>query len=165
MGENAIAVGATTIVNGDSGVGIGYGAVVDQSAFNGIAIGLKRTGKSTPTVSRLGSNSRNHRRRTQQLYRFTNMDTPQTSVGEVSVGSEDGQRQITNVAAGSADTDAVNVGQLKVTDSHVAANTESINNLNTQVSSLDTRVTNIENSVGDIVTAGAPSTSRPTPMA
>ncbi|EHI6305196.1 hypothetical protein J9D75_004478, partial [Salmonella enterica] len=66
--------------------------------------------------------------------------------------------KITNVAAGElseGSTDAVNVSQLKVTDSRVAANTESINNLNTQVSSLDTRVTNIENSVGDIVTTGS----------
>ncbi|MBW7620317.1 YadA-like family protein [Citrobacter portucalensis] len=153
VGENAIAVGATTIVNGDSGVGIGYGAVVDQSAFNGIAIGSSAQVNHANSIA-LGSNSQTTIG-AQSSYTAYNMDTPQTSVGEVSVGSEDGQRQITNVAAGSADTDAVNVGQLKVTDSHVAANTESINNLNTQVSSLDTRVTNIENSVGDIVTTGS----------
>ena len=153
VGENAIAVGATTIVNGDSGVGIGYGAVVDQSAFNGIAIGSSAQVNHANSIA-LGSNSQTTVG-AQNSYTAYNMDTPQTSVGEVSVGSEDGQRQITNVAAGSADTDAVNVGQLKVTDSHVAANTESINNLNTQVSSLDTRVTNIENSVGDIVTTGS----------
>ncbi|MBJ9341441.1 trimeric autotransporter adhesin SadA [Citrobacter freundii] len=153
VGENAIAVGATTIVNGDSGVGIGYGAVVDQSAFNGIAIGSSAQVNHANSIA-LGSNSQTTVG-AQSSYTAYNMDTPQTSVGEVSVGSEDGQRQITNVAAGSADTDAVNVGQLKVTDSHVAANTESINNLNTQVSSLDTRVTNIENSVGDIVATGS----------
>ncbi|MCQ6307798.1 trimeric autotransporter adhesin SadA [Citrobacter freundii] len=153
VGENAIAVGAKTIVNGDSGVGIGYGAVVEQSAFNGIAIGSSAQVKHANSIA-LGSNSQTTVG-AQSSYTAYNMDTPQTSVGEVSVGSEDGQRQITNVAAGSADTDAVNVGQLKVTDSHVAANTESINNLNTQVSSLDTRVTNIENSVGDIVTTGS----------
>ncbi|NKD26263.1 autotransporter adhesin SadA [Citrobacter freundii] len=153
VGENAIAVGAKTIVNGDSGVGIGYGAVVEQSAFNGIAIGSSAQVNHANSIA-LGSNSQTTVG-AQSSYTAYNMDTPQTSVGEVSVGSGDGQRQITNVAAGSADTDAVNVGQLKVTDSHVAANTESINNLNTQVSSLDTRVTNIENSVGDIVTTGS----------
>ncbi|MCV5180289.1 hypothetical protein OFC21_33260, partial [Escherichia coli] len=72
-----------------------------------------------------------------------------------SVGSADGQRQITNVAAGSADTDAVNVGQLKVTDAQVSQNTQSITNLNNQVTNLDTRVTNIENGIGDIVTTGS----------
>ena len=153
VGENAIAVGAKTIVNGDSGVGIGYGAVVEQSAFNGIAIGSSAQVNHANSIA-LGSNSQTTVG-AQSSYTAYNMDAPQTSVGEVSVGSGDGQRQITNVAAGSADTDAVNVGQLKVTDSHVAANTESINNLNTQVSSLDTRVTNIENSVGDIVTTGS----------
>ena len=153
VGENAIAVGATTIVNGDSGVGIGYGAVVEQSAFNGIAIGSSAQVNHADSIA-LGSNSQTTVG-AQSSYTAYNMDTPQTSVGEVSVGSEDGQRQITNVAAGSADTDAVNVAQLKVTDSRVTANTESINNLNTQVSSLDTRVTNIENSVGDIVTTGS----------
>ena len=153
VGENAIAVGAKTIVNGDSGVGIGYGAVVDQSAFNGIAIGSNAQVNHANSIA-LGSNSQTTVG-AQSNYTAYNMDTPQTSVGEVSVGSGDGQRQITNVAAGSADTDAVNVGQLKVTDSRVAANTESINNLNTQVSNLDTRVTNIENSVGDIVTTGS----------
>ncbi len=153
VGENAIAVGAKTIVNGDSGVGIGYGAVVDQSAFNGIAIGSNAQVNHATSIA-LGSNSQTTVG-AQSSYTAYNIDTPQTSVGEVSVGSGDGQRQITNVAAGSADTDAVNVGQLKVTDSRVAANTESINNLNTQVSNLDTRVTNIENSVGDIVTTGS----------
>ena len=153
VGENAIAVGAKTIVNGDSGVGIGYGAVVDQSAFNGIAIGSNAQVNHANSIA-LGSNSQTTVG-AQSSYTAYNMDTPQTSVGEVSVGSGDAQRQITNVAAGSADTDAVNVGQLKVTDSRVAANTESINNLNTQVSNLDTRVTNIENSVGDIVTTGS----------
>ncbi|QXA93254.1 Adhesin yadA precursor [Citrobacter braakii] len=153
VGENAIAVGAKTIVNGDSGVGIGYGAVVGQSAFNGIAIGSNAQVNHANSIA-LGSNSQTTVG-AQSSYTAYNMDTPQTSVGEVSVGSGDGQRQITNVAAGSADTDAVNVGQLKVTDSRVAANTESINNLNTQVSNLDTRVTNIENSVGDIVTTGS----------
>ncbi|EAO6762516.1 YadA-like family protein [Salmonella enterica] len=152
-GENAIAVGAKTIVNGDLGVGIGYGAVVEQSAFNGIAIGSSAQVKHANSIA-LGSNSQTTVG-AQSSYTAYNMDTPQTSVGEVSVGSGDGQRQITNVAAGSADTDAVNVGQLKVTDSRVAANTESINNLNTQVGNLDTRVTNIENSVGDIVTTGS----------
>ncbi|HHX0806465.1 TPA: YadA-like family protein [Escherichia coli] len=62
---------------------------------------------------------------------------------------------ITNVAAGSADTDAVNVGQLKVTDAQVSQNTQSITNLDNRVTNLDSRVTNIENGIGDIVTTGS----------
>ena len=43
------------------------------------------------------------------------------SLGAVSVGSAAGTRQITNVAAGSADTDAVNVAQLKAINATASA--------------------------------------------
>ena len=153
VGTDSLAMGAKTIVNADAGIGIGLNTLVMADAINGIAIGSNARANHANSIA-MGNGSQTTRG-AQTDYTAYNMDEPKNSVGDVSVGSEDGQRQITNVAAGSADTDAVNVGQLKVTDSHVAANTESINNLNTQVSSLDTRVTNIENSVGDIVTTGS----------
>ncbi|EEK9416963.1 autotransporter adhesin SadA [Salmonella enterica] len=153
VGTDSLAMGAKTIVNADAGIGIGLNTLVMADAINGIAIGSNARANHANSIA-MGNGSQTTRG-AQTDYTAYNMDAPQNSVGEFSVGSEDGQRQITNVAAGSADTDAVNVSQLKVTDSRVAANTESINNLNTQVSSLDTRVTNIENSVGDIVTTGS----------
>ncbi|EAO1990979.1 autotransporter adhesin SadA [Salmonella enterica] len=153
VGTDSLAMGAKTIVNADAGIGIGLNTLVMADAINGIAIGSNARANHANSIV-MGNGSQTTRG-AQTDYTAYNMDAPQNSVGEFSVGSEDGQRQITNVAAGSADTDAVNVSQLKVTDSRVAANTESINNLNTQVSSLDTRVTNIENSVGDIVTTGS----------
>ncbi|EFV3690552.1 autotransporter adhesin SadA [Salmonella enterica] len=153
VGTDSLAMGAKTIVNADAGIGIGLNTLVMVDAINGIAIGSNARANHANSIA-MGNGSQTTRG-AQTDYTAYNMDAPQNSVGEFSVGSEDGQRQITNVAAGSADTDAVNVSQLKVTDSRVAANTESINNLNTQVSSLDTRVTNIENSVGDIVTTGS----------
>ncbi|EAW9394356.1 autotransporter adhesin SadA [Salmonella enterica] len=153
VGTDSLAMGAKTIVNADAGIGIGLNTLVMADAINGIAIGSNARANHANSIA-MGNGSQTTRG-AQTGYTAYNMDTPQNSVGEFSVGSEDGQRQITNVAAGSADTDAVNVGQLKVTDSRVAANTESINNLNTQVSSLDTRVTNIENGIGDIVTTGS----------
>ncbi|EBS2161164.1 trimeric autotransporter adhesin SadA [Salmonella enterica] len=153
VGTDSLAMGAKTIVNADAGIGIGLNTLVMADAINGIAIGSNARANHANSIA-MGNGSQTTRG-AQTDYTAYNMDAPQNSVGEFSVGSEDGQRQITNVAAGSADTDAVNVGQLKVTDSHVAANTESINNLNTQVSSLDTRVTNIENGIGDIVTTGS----------
>ncbi|ELT0656257.1 trimeric autotransporter adhesin SadA, partial [Salmonella enterica] len=155
VGTDSLAMGAKTIVNADAGIGIGIGlnTLVMADAINGIAIGSNARANHANSIA-MGNGSQTTRG-AQTDYTAYNMDTPQNSVGEFSVGSEDGQRQITNVAAGSADTDAVNVSQLKVTDSRVAANTESINNLNTQVSSLDTRVTNIENGIGDIVTTGS----------
>ena len=39
VGEDSLAMGAKTIVNGNVGIGIGYGAYVDANALNGIAIG------------------------------------------------------------------------------------------------------------------------------
>ncbi|EFN5412646.1 hypothetical protein FQH61_10390 [Escherichia coli] len=153
VGEDSLAMGAKTIVNGDAGIGIGLNTLVLTDAINGIAIGSNASANHAHSIA-MGSGSQTTRG-AQTDYTAYNMDAPQNSVGEFSVGSEDGQRQITNVAAGSADTDAVNVGQLKVTDERVAQNTQSITNLNNQVTNLDTRVTNIENGIGDIVTTGS----------
>ncbi|MEK8928152.1 YadA-like family protein [Escherichia coli] len=153
VGEDSLAMGAKTIVNGNAGIGIGLNTLVLADAINGIAIGSNARANHANSIA-MGNGSQTTRG-AQTGYTAYNMDAPQNSVGEFSVGSEDGQRQITNVAAGSADTDAVNVGQLKVTDERVAQNTQSITNLNNQVTNLDTRVTNIENGIGDIVTTGS----------
>lgn len=153
VGTDSLAMGAKTIVNGDKGIGIGYGAYVDANALNGIAIGSNAQFIHVNSIA-IGNGSTTTRG-AQTNYTAYNMDAPQNSVGEFSVGSADGQRQITNVAAGSADTDAVNVGQLKVTDAQVSQNTQSITNLDNRVTNLDSRVTNIENGIGDIVTTGS----------
>ncbi|KVI44464.1 YadA-like family protein [Escherichia coli] len=153
VGEDSLAMGAKTIVNGNAGIGIGLNTLVLADAINGIAIGSNARANHADSIA-MGNGSQTTRG-AQTNYTAYNMDAPQNSVGEFSVGSEDGQRQITNVAAGSADTDAVNVGQLKVTDAQVSQNTQSITNLNTQVTNLDTRVTNIENGIGDIVTTSS----------
>ena len=153
VGEDSLAMGAKTIVNGNAGIGIGLNTLVLADAINGIAIGSNARANHADSIA-MGNGSQTTRG-AQTNYTAYNMDAPQNSVGEFSVGSEDGQRQITNVAAGSADTDAVNVGQLKVTDAQVSQNTQSITNLNNQVTNLDTRVTNIENGIGDIVTTGS----------
>lgn len=153
VGTDSLAMGAKTIVNGDKGIGIGYGAYVDANALNGIAIGSNAQVIHVNSIA-IGNGSTTTRG-AQTNYTAYNMDAPQNSVGEFSVGSADGQRQITNVAAGSADTDAVNVGQLKVTDAQVSQNTQSITNLDNRVTNLDSRVTNIENGIGDIVTTGS----------
>ena len=153
VGTDSLAMGAKTTVNADAGIGIGLNTLVLSDAINGIAIGSNARANHANSIA-MGNGSQTTRG-AQTGYTAYNMDAPQNSVGEFSVGSEDGQRQITNVAAGSADTDAVNVGQLKVTDAQVSQNTQSITNLNTQVTNLDTRVTNIENGIGDIVSTGS----------
>ncbi|KAA1048300.1 YadA-like family protein [Pseudocitrobacter sp. 73] len=153
IGEDSLAMGAKTIVNGNAGIGIGLNTLVMADAINGIAIGSYAQANHANSIA-MGNGSQTTRG-AQTGYTAYNMDAPQNSVGEFSVGSEDGQRQITNVAAGSADTDAVNVGQLKVTDERVSQNTQNISYLNNQVSNLDTRVTDLENGMGDIITTGS----------
>ncbi len=144
VGEDSLAMGAKTVVNGNAGIGIGLNILGSGDAIKRcISLSAVTHAQTMQTVLQWV---------TYRYYRGgRNMTTPPTTwmrrriLSVNSVGSEDGQRQITNVAAGSADTDAVNVGQLKVTDERVAQNTQSITNLNNQVTNLDTRVTNIEN--------------------
>ncbi|MBY4771418.1 YadA family autotransporter adhesin [Burkholderia ambifaria] len=82
--------------------------------------------------------------------------------GAVSFGSLGHERQIKNVAAGAADTDAVNVQQLKNVNSTLStgiANVDSRvtsvgNTLSTSIANVDQRVTNVGNSLStSIVTA------------
>lgn len=152
VGTDAIAVGAQTVVNGDAGIGMGTGSIVDQTATNGIAIGTNATASYADSIA-MGSNAMTTVG-AQSGYTAYNLSSAQNSVGEFSVGSATGQRQITNVAAGSADTDAVNVAQLKVTDSKVAENAANISSLVNKYTNLDTRVTTLETSMGDITVSG-----------
>ena len=81
-------------VTGNDAVAGGAGSVA--SATNSTAIGTSATASHENSVA-LGANSVTDRE------------------NSVSVGYSGGERQITNVAAGTADTDAVNVSQLKQT--------------------------------------------------
>ncbi|MFM0109262.1 YadA family autotransporter adhesin, partial [Paraburkholderia rhynchosiae] len=85
-GLNATAIGAYSAVSGDGSIALGYGA--SASVDNAVA---------------LGRNSQADRANT------------------VSVGSGGNERQIANVAAGTADTDAVNVAQLNTVSGQSAA--------------------------------------------
>lgn len=87
--------GPVASATGAESVAIGGGSTA--TANNSVALG----GGSTAT--RGGSNG----------YAAPGLQAPQVSVGEVSVGTVGGERQITNVAAGSAANDAVNVAQLQ----------------------------------------------------
>ena len=73
------------------------GAEATASAANSVALGYQSAAS----------------RGAQADYSAYGLTAPQTSAGEVSVGSAGKERQITNVAAGSAPTDAVNVAQLQ----------------------------------------------------
>jgi len=108
-GASSIAVGSGTQSSGDNSIALGTGA--NASFANSVAIG----NGSLTTVGALTN------------YTAYGLSTPQNSVGEVSIGSPGAERQLTNVAAGSAATDAVNVEQLQGVTS-VAANSVQYDN-------------------------------------
>lgn len=93
--NNAVAIGNGTTVTAENGVAIGVGSVADRVAGS--------LGAFAPDTSPVGALS---------TWRST---AGAVSVGYKSVGDTANNitRQITNVAAGSEDTDAVNVAQLK----------------------------------------------------
>ena len=114
----------SSIVNGG---GVKYfhanSALADSqaTAADSVAIGGNAQATAVNSVA-LGSNSTTTADLTQAAYNpGTGAIAGLTPVGEVSVGSAGAERRITNVAAGSADTDAVNVSQLRqVTSASVA---------------------------------------------
>ncbi|MCG7509402.1 calcium-binding protein, partial [Mesorhizobium sp. IRAMC:0171] len=139
VGAESIAVGPTTVVNGDNGIGIGNGAVVDQTApggtaigqaarvaaADGVALGTQANAGGVQTVA-LGAGAQSTHTNSVALgaqsittvgaqagYTGFALTAPQTSFGEVSIGSAGKERKLTNVAAGSAETDGVNVSQLR----------------------------------------------------
>ena len=73
----------------------------------------------------------------------TDSSTWKSSWAAVSVGDSTHTRQITNVAAGFNDTDAVNVAQLKNVENQVASNTQNINYLNGRVGELGDRINKV----------------------
>ncbi|WP_189364650.1 ESPR-type extended signal peptide-containing protein, partial [Ignatzschineria ureiclastica] len=67
-------------------------------------------------------------------------------------GINAGNKVISNVADGVANSDAVNKGQLDVVDKKVADNTTSINNLDNRVTTNETNITNVTNKVNQGLT-------------
>lgn len=93
--ENAVAVGAYSKSKTPGGVAIGFRASVDSTGKFGSALGRMAS------VRQAGANS-------VALGNESIADRPNT----VSVGNQKQRRQITNVADGTDDNDAVTVGQL-----------------------------------------------------
>jgi len=105
----------TGVPTADYAARLGHSVVIGDDA-SGTAnaqtiIGAEATASAANSVA-LGYQS-SASRGAQTSYSAYGLIAPQTSAGEVSVGSAGKERQITNVAAGSAPTDAVNVAQLQ----------------------------------------------------
>jgi len=99
-----------SVVVGDSAVGTANGQVLlgaeaRSTQANSVALGFR-------SVADRGA---------QAAYSAYGLTASQVSAGEVSVGFAGGERQISNLAAGSAGTDAVNVAQLQGAISQISA--------------------------------------------
>jgi autotransporter adhesin len=110
FGSVALGNSATTDASALNSVAIGPGAGVGVGAVGSVAIGSGAQVTVGNSVA-LGQGSAASRG-ANASYTAIGLALPQASAGEVSVGTVGGERQVTNVAAGSLATDAVNVGQL-----------------------------------------------------
>ena len=106
--NNSIAIGpnASTTTAAEKSVVIGDGA--SATTANGVAIGSKSIASTAAGVAGYNANTG----RTDTYANLTGA-TLTSTLGGVAVGTTDQTRQINYVAAGTADTDAVNVAQLK----------------------------------------------------
>ncbi|MFC4727010.1 YadA-like family protein [Coralloluteibacterium thermophilus] len=107
--ENDPYVGA--LAQGDRSIAVGQNAMTQTGAERGLALGADATAAHADSVA-LGAGSTTVRG-VQAGYSAFGLTDPQDSAGEVSIGTSGNERQITNLAAGEADTDAVNVAQLR----------------------------------------------------
>lgn len=132
--SNSIAAGTNVTANGSNAVAVGYGSTADNSAVaigdtaaaveNAVAMGKDTTASAEGSIA-LGKGSQADRSggvtgwdpKTGKA--STNTDAAwQSGEGALSIGNGDASRQITNVAAGSEDSDAVNLAQLKNAMTH-----------------------------------------------
>ncbi|MDU2334612.1 YadA-like family protein [Veillonella sp.] len=116
--SSAIAVGINAGSSAENGVAIGPNS--NTSAYNGIALGSFSEASTTAGV--LGYNVNTNR--TDKYAGLTDIALT-SKLGAVSVGNSTMTRQITGVAAGTNDTDAVNIAQLKSVNLAFTGNTGS----------------------------------------
>nr|WP_229778383.1 S-layer homology domain-containing protein [Acidaminococcus fermentans] len=132
--SNSIAAGSSVTANGNNAVAVGYNSTADNSAVavgdtavaseNAVSIG-KNTNASVEGSIALGKDSKADRSggitgwdpKTGTTSTQSGLAWKSTE-GALSVGSGSVSRQITGVAAGSEDSDAVNLAQLKNAMTH-----------------------------------------------
>ena len=132
--SNSIAAGTSVTANGSNAVAVGYGSTADNSAVaigdtakakeNAVAIGKDTKAMAEGSIA-LGKGSEADRDGGVAGWdpkigkTSTKTDAAwQSGEGALSIGNGGASRQITNVAAGSEDSDAVNLAQLKNAMTH-----------------------------------------------
>ena len=114
----AIGPDASTTTAATKGTALGTGATV--TVANGVAVGSQSKASTASGVA--GYNVNDSRT---DKYGALSGKALTSTLGAFAVGNETNTRQITGVAAGTADTDAVNVAQLKSVNLKVAGDTGS----------------------------------------
>lgn len=132
--SNSIAAGTNVTANGSNAVAVGYGSTADNSA---VAIG--DTAAAVENAVAMGKDTKATKEGSIALGKGSEADRPggvtgwdpktgkastksdvawKSGEGALSIGNGGASRQITNVAAGSEDSDAVNLAQLKNAMTH-----------------------------------------------
>lgn len=140
--DNTIAIGGLSLADTRSvanTTSIGYDAKVSKEG--GVALGYKSNATVDKGAAGYDPTTGATSTETNSTWKAT---SAAASVGDVGNGVT---RQITSVAAGTADTDAVNVAQLKKAGQNLSILDSQVKNNADNISNLDTRVTHIGNSL------------------
>ena len=128
-GNYGTALGANATATNDKSTALGYKAKVTED--DGVALGSNSVANTAAGVTGYDVSTADNR-----AYRYTDLTgaVATSTLGAVSVGQSTSvgteTRQITNLAAGKKDTDAVNVAQLRNVNLKVAGNTNDNNGKN-----------------------------------
>ena len=167
-GAYSAALGVSSKATNTGSIGIGLASDSDAGATGSGAVSIgSQAGASIQDSVALGSNSKTTVNSGVQGYDPSAQNktdvTWRSTKGAVSVGDVDNAdptkkvtRQITSVAAGTNDTDAVNVAQLKSLNGKVEQNKTDIatnkTNIETNKNNIETNKTNIETNKNNIAT-------------
>ena len=128
-GNYGTALGADATATSDKGTALGYKAKVTED--DGVALGSNSVANTAAGVAGYDVSAADNR-----ANRYTDLtgSVATSTLGAVSVGQHTSvgneTRQITNLAAGTKDTDAVNVAQLRNVNLKIAGNTNDNNGKN-----------------------------------
>ena len=127
--EDAIAMGRNS--QATANYALALGAEANASQASGVALGYSSTANTASGVAGYNPNTGHS-----DTYTALSGKTLTSTLGAVSVGNATNTRQITGVAAGTADTDAVNVAQLKSVNLAFTGNTGNGGDVNLSKSKL-----------------------------
>ena len=147
--SNAVALGNATKVEVKDGVALGANSAATRAGMTATATSSAQIGGAVGTVYK-GSTVFVTPGASAQA-RQEVLATAQNTLGAVAVGSETQNRQITGVAAGSRDNDAVNVAQLRSVQS---ANNNAINYLDQRIGDVNANAN--AGTAAAMATAGLP---------